>query len=277
MGLFRLFITSLMPVLKVLLIIAVGLYLATEGVDLLGADARRHLNNLVFYVFFPALICCSLADTVTIKDLAAFKYHHLMYNWFGFWMDSRKSYKDSSTPSRPYHWLLLQQMREACFSSYFQHSVKKRVVPLDSQPAALYMERLTLHFLLRNSLGTVLKLIKNGSIPYKSMLATAIGLRGSGVGPSLIIGIIAIRNILMPETGILIVKVAKHWGLVNSDSFYQFTLMLQYAMPPAMNIGTISQVLGTGESEFSVIMLWNYIVAAFSITLWIAFYMWLVT
>ncbi|KAB2063458.1 hypothetical protein ES319_A10G217100v1 [Gossypium barbadense] len=43
-----------------------------------------------------------------------------------------------------------------------------------------------------------------------------------------------------------------------------------------MNIGTISQMLGSGESEFSMIMLWNYIVAILTLTFWIAFYMWLV-
>ncbi|OMP06571.1 Auxin efflux carrier [Corchorus olitorius] len=71
MELLPLFLTSLMPVLKVLLVIVVGVYLATERVDLFGPDARRHVNNLIFYVFFPALIGCSLADAITIKDVVA--------------------------------------------------------------------------------------------------------------------------------------------------------------------------------------------------------------
>ncbi|XVE75441.1 hypothetical protein DITRI_Ditri12bG0094100 [Diplodiscus trichospermus] len=71
MELVDLFVTSLMPVLKVLLVVAVGSFLATERVNLLGADARHHLNNLVFYVFFPALIGCTLANTITIKSLVA--------------------------------------------------------------------------------------------------------------------------------------------------------------------------------------------------------------
>ncbi|WRX12254.1 Membrane transport protein - like 6 [Theobroma cacao] len=103
------------------------------------------------------------------------------------------------------------------------------------------------------------------------------GLRGSGVGASLIVGIIVIRTILLPASGILVVKAASYIGVVESDSFYQFTPLLQYAIPPAVNIGTISQMLGSGEREFSVLMLWNYVVAAFSLTLWTAFYMWLVT
>ncbi|MBA0813672.1 hypothetical protein Gohar_027502, partial [Gossypium harknessii] len=56
-----------MPVLKVLLVIIAGLILATQRFDLLGCDARRHLNNMVFYVFYPALIGCSLADTMTLE------------------------------------------------------------------------------------------------------------------------------------------------------------------------------------------------------------------
>ncbi|XWS75209.1 hypothetical protein CRYUN_Cryun01aG0065900 [Craigia yunnanensis] len=111
------------------------------------------------------------------------------------------------------------------------------------------------------------ELIGEAGIPSITLIVGANllkGLRGSGVDASLIIGIIVIRNILLPAFGVVIVKAAKHFGMVDSDSFYQFTLLLQYAIPPAMNIGTISQMLGTGESEFSVIMLWNYVIAAFS-------------
>lgn len=41
-----LFVVALMPVLKVLLVTAVGLFLATERVDILGASARNYLNNV---------------------------------------------------------------------------------------------------------------------------------------------------------------------------------------------------------------------------------------
>jgi hypothetical protein len=46
MGLWNLFIVALMPVLNVLLITAVGVFLAIQRVDILGADARKHLNNV---------------------------------------------------------------------------------------------------------------------------------------------------------------------------------------------------------------------------------------
>ncbi|MBA0670224.1 hypothetical protein Goklo_024904, partial [Gossypium klotzschianum] len=89
MDIFRLFIISLMPVLKVLLVIIAGLILATQRFDLLGCDARRHLNNMVFYVFYPALIGCSLADTMTLEGLADLVFNlsiftgfHVIIRWF---------------------------------------------------------------------------------------------------------------------------------------------------------------------------------------------------
>jgi hypothetical protein len=48
MGLLELFITASIPVLKVLLVTALGSYLALDGVDILGEDARKHLNTVSF-------------------------------------------------------------------------------------------------------------------------------------------------------------------------------------------------------------------------------------
>jgi hypothetical protein len=43
-----------------------------------------------------------------------------------------------------------------------------------------------------------------------------------------------------------------------------------------MNLtGVMAQLFKAGESECSVIMLWCYVLAAFSLTLWSTFYMWL--
>jgi hypothetical protein len=46
-----------------------------------------------------------------------------------------------------------------------------------------------------------------------------------------------VRNIFLPLIGIGIVKAAHHLGMVESDSLYQFILLLQYALPPAMTVG----------------------------------------
>lgn len=63
------------------------------------------------------------------------------------------------------------------------------------------------------------------------------GLRGSGMQKSLLVGIIVVRYIALPLIGIFIVKGAVRLGIVQHDPLYQFVLLLQFALPPAMNIG----------------------------------------
>lgn len=47
------------------------------------------------------------------------------------------------------------------------------------------------------------------------------------------------RYVVLPLLGIGIVKAAHHFGMVESDALYQFILMLQYALPPAMGVGML--------------------------------------
>ncbi|VAI19040.1 unnamed protein product [Triticum turgidum subsp. durum] len=70
MGLLELFITACMPVLNMLLVTGVGSFLATDSAGILGKEARKHLNYVVFYVFNPALIATYLAKTITMESLA---------------------------------------------------------------------------------------------------------------------------------------------------------------------------------------------------------------
>ncbi|KAM7519923.1 hypothetical protein LguiB_018885 [Lonicera macranthoides] len=102
------------------------------------------------------------------------------------------------------------------------------------------------------------------------------GLKGSGIQLSLIVGIIAVRYVFLPLFGVIIVKGAIHFGLVHTDPLYQFVLLLQFALPPAMNIGTITQLFGAGHNECSVIMLWTYSLASVSLSVWSTFFVWLV-
>lgn len=71
MGFLDLFVVAMVPVLKVLLITLVGLFLALDRIDLLGSTARPYLNNLIFYVFSPALVSSQLAGTITLQSLAS--------------------------------------------------------------------------------------------------------------------------------------------------------------------------------------------------------------
>ena len=63
------------------------------------------------------------------------------------------------------------------------------------------------------------------------------GLKGSGIQQSSIVGIAAVRFIFLPLLGIMIVKGALRFGLVHPDPLFQFVLLLQYAVPPAINLG----------------------------------------
>ncbi|XP_076954171.1 protein PIN-LIKES 3-like [Bidens hawaiensis] len=103
------------------------------------------------------------------------------------------------------------------------------------------------------------------------------GMKKSSVGVWLMIGILAVRYVTLPIVGVGVVKAAHHLGFVGSDSLYRFILLIQYSVPPAMAIGTITQLFEVGESECSVIMLWTYGVAAIALTLWSTFFMWLVS
>ena len=67
-----------------------------------------------------------------------------------------------------------------------------------------------------------------------------LGLRRSEVGVLLVVGVIVVRYIILPLLGVVIVKAAHSWGMVGSSSLYQFILMLQYALPPAMSVGMMN-------------------------------------
>ncbi|KAJ0255964.1 hypothetical protein HA466_0089950 [Hirschfeldia incana] len=124
-----------------------------------------------------------------------------------------------------------------------------------------------------------LTLVGDGAIPAMTLIVGGNLLKGmssSGMKKSTIIGVLVARYILLPISGLLIVRGAYKLDLITSEPLYQFVLLIQYAVPPAMNLGTITQLFGAGESECSVIMLWTYALASVSLTAWPTFFMWLV-
>lgn len=70
MGLLELFITACVPVFNMLLVTGVGSFLASDFAGILNKEARKHLNNIVFYVFNPSLVATYLAQTITLESLA---------------------------------------------------------------------------------------------------------------------------------------------------------------------------------------------------------------
>lgn len=63
------------------------------------------------------------------------------------------------------------------------------------------------------------------------------GLRSSAVKPVVVLGIVCVRYIILPIIGIGIVLAAARLGFLPADPLFQYVLMLQFTLPPAMNIG----------------------------------------
>ncbi|GAB2282921.1 hypothetical protein Dimus_017457 [Dionaea muscipula] len=390
-----LFLVASQPVLKVLMITLIGSFLAFDHVDVLGENARKHLNNVVFFVFNPALVSSNLAQTITFDNFV--KLWFMPFNmlmtfvvgsaagWilvkvtkapqhlkglilgacaagnmgnlpliiipaickekrspFGapdiclsyglayaslsmaigaifLWSFVYNIVRISSTTQNPTKTcteqpLLLYQDRcstnqDDLFTSSSSSSSYKLLYYVIKRHLVTFSEKINLKALLAPSttgamvgffIGMIPQLrtsLIGSSAPLRvvqdsaSMLGDAAipsvtlivggnllkGLKGSaGIQPGIVVGIIAVRYIFLPLLGIFFVKSAIHLGLVHSDPLYQFVLLLQFAVPPAMNIGTITQLFG-GQNECSVIMLWAYGLASVSLTLWSTFFMWLVS
>ncbi|KAG7590356.1 Membrane transport protein [Arabidopsis suecica] len=387
--LLELFITSSKPVVEILLITSVGFYMALDGVNLLGQDARKYLNNIVFYVFSPSLIGSRLADSVTYESLVKMWFMPVnvlltfiigsLLGWIVIVITKPPSHlrglilgccaagnlgnmpliiipavcKEKGGPfgdpescqkygmgyvalsmamGSIYIWTYVYNLMRVLSNSPVEtppsvesnddsykvpfisskeeeednqkagrwEKVKRRLVSLSekvnlktifapSTIAAMIALVIGLITPLRKLIiGTeaplrVLQdsvtLVGDGAVPAMTMIIGGNllkGLRGSGMKKSSIIGVLVARYILLPMSGVLIVRGAYKLDLVTSEPLYQFVLLLQYAVPPAMNLGTITQLFGTGESECSVIMLWTYSLASISLTVWPTFFMWLV-
>ncbi|KAJ4727341.1 Auxin efflux carrier family protein [Melia azedarach] len=410
-----LFLIALMPVLKVILVTALGLFLALDEIDLLGPNARHHLNNLVFYVFSPAIIGSSLADTITLESLVNLWFmpvnilltfaigsalgwilvkitrtpQHLsglviaccsagnignlfLFLFFPSLCEEKNSPLGDSTTCSTYaeayaslsmamlsvflwtyiYIILRVSARDdiedndasvstisikrpgetsEIFAGNLTEVLLARGVPSSEdysdqtessdvrtesrvkvpvlEKIKAFAEQIHLKKILAPStiaavigliIGTVspirkamigdsaplrviyssTSLLGQAAIPCITLIVGANLLKGlkiAGVSPLVIAGIIAVKYIVMPPLGVVVVKGAQHFGFVDSNALYLFSLMLQYAVPPAMNIGTITQLVETGQSESSVLMLWTYATAAFFLTLWSAYFMWLVS
>ncbi|KAG2281935.1 hypothetical protein Bca52824_053155 [Brassica carinata] len=396
MKLLHLFITSSKPVVEILLITTVGFYMALDGVNLLGQDARKFLNNIVFYVFSPSLIGSRLANSVT--------YESLMQMWFmpvnvlltfiiGSFLGwiviliTKVLFVSLTQPLKPpshlrglivgccaagnlgnmpliivpavckekggpfgdpencqkygvgyvalsmamgsiYIWTYVYNLMRVLTNSPIetQPSIESSCkVPLisskeeeDNQKVGRWdkvMRRMvslsgkvnlrtifapsTIAAMIALVVGLItpirrliigsgaplgvlqdsVTLVGDGAIPAMTLIIGGNllkGMRSSGMKKSSIVGVLVARYIFLPISGVLIVRGAYKFDLITSEPLYQFVLLLQYAVPPAMNLGTITQLFGAGESECSVILLWTYALASVSLTVWPTFFMWFV-
>ncbi|RYR32253.1 hypothetical protein Ahy_A10g046841 isoform A [Arachis hypogaea] len=414
MGLIDIFIASSMPVLKVLLITALGSFLALDSINILGTDARKHLNILAFYVLNPALIADNLASTITYNSMVKLWFmpinilitfvigsilgllvihlsrapQHLrgiiigctaagnlgnllliivpavcqekgspfgdphtcstygiayaslslamgnVYLWTYVYnivrvstrgtsncnnaandhndsprkysepellscseplLVSNKNVKDQyvllpCTTSEATHevagtanmskrlqlFLRKASLKEAFAPSTIGAIVGFMVGLVPQMQKALIGNEAPLHVIQDST-----SFLGDAAIPSLTLIVGGNllkgGLKGSEIDKSIIIGIIISRYIILPVSGIFIIKWAVQLGMVQLDPLYQFVLLIQYAVPPSMNIGAITQLFGIGEKECSVILLWSYLVASISLTFWSTYFMWLVS
>ncbi|KAJ8427558.1 hypothetical protein Cgig2_006629 [Carnegiea gigantea] len=370
MGFVALFLVALMPVLKMLILTAIGLILAFDRINLLNSTARHTLNNIVFYVFSPALMGAYLAKTVTLDVMiemwfmpvnilltfmigsilgwilikigrAPNNLHGLVigccaaaicnepknpFGDFSVCMADGAAYVSvSMAVGAIYIWSYVYVIMKISMdkSNQGERDGHHSVVAMHSSGGSPETQPLLFHkvgpvpifekikkcmtdvvgrlrtinlrmLFAPTTIGSIIGFII-GVVPLLKMLM--IGLRRSAVNAFLIIGVIVVRYLAMPLLGIAVVRAAHHFGLVGSNPLYQFVLMLQFALPPAMTIGafhgqtyvpvkltkairetgTISQLFESGEGECSVIMMWTYAVSALALTLWSTLFMWLVS
>eukprot|EP00897_Mesotaenium_endlicherianum_P000065 jgi/Mesen1/10059/ME000730S09343 len=85
-----------------------------------------------------------------------------------------------------------------------------------------------------------------------------------------VVGITVTRLVILPLLGIGVVQLADRGGLLPAgDPMFRFVLMLQFAMPTAINLGTVAALHGYGEKEASLILFWQYLLATLTMMVFI--------
>ncbi|XP_074308677.1 protein PIN-LIKES 3-like [Silene latifolia] len=399
MEILNLLYVASIPVIKVLLITALGLFLALDKVNILGQDPRKYLNQIVYYVFSPALVGSNLAKTVTLKSFLTLwfmpvnilltfvigsalgwvlvkltkapkhlhgliigacsagnlgnlpiiivpalctesgspfgaadecKSYGLAYASLSMalgavfiWSyvynivrissrgtvelaaENRSGTKDSSIeeiqanytePLLPTDHPIMTSVTQITLLSRikqwitnFSKKINLKALLAPSTIGAIVGFIIGMISPIRNLLiGSYAPLhvvtdsafmIGDAAIPGVTLILGANllqGLKGTNIQLRNVFGIVAVRYLILPLIGILVVKGAVRFSLVQADPLFQFVLLLQYALPPAMSLGTITQLFGAGQTECSVIMLWTYALASVTLTLWCTFFLWLV-
>ncbi|KAF7092387.1 hypothetical protein CFC21_094890 [Triticum aestivum] len=121
-----------------------------------------------------------------------------------------------------------------------------------------------------------LKLLGDGTIPCVILILggnLTKGLRKTTMSRWVIAAIVCVRYMILPVVGIVVVRTARELGFLPPDPLYQYVLMLQFALPPAMSISTMAQLYDVAQEECSVVFLWTYLVAALALTAWSTVFM----
>ncbi|KAI3947830.1 hypothetical protein MKX01_034495 [Papaver californicum] len=270
-----------MPVLEVLIITVLGAFMATKYCNLLSADARKHMNKTVFVVFSPALVFACLSKTVTLQDIISWWFMPInigltfllggilvlicLESFIGRHMSTTGKIRDVTFLAKLKGFLhliveeLLTPPTIAAVLGLIFGAVTwlKNLIIGDDAPLRVIQDSVTL---LGNGAIPCITLILGGNLTQ--------GLRSSKVKPLVVIGIICVKYMILPIIGIGVVKAAEILGLLPAEKLFQYVLMIQFSLPPAMNVGTIAQLFDVGQDECSIILLWTYLVAALALTTW---------
>ncbi|XP_071708608.1 protein PIN-LIKES 3-like [Rutidosis leptorrhynchoides] len=351
MGIVDLFWAASMPVLKVLIVIVLGAFLAMDSIDILGQSTRKQVNIIVFFVLSLHLLAVNLARTITYKNIVSMWFmpvniltiiigsalgwllmittrppQHLKGLIIGTCVAGNLGNmlliilpavcKEKGSPfgdpdvcsnhsiaytslslaiGAVYLWLYVYILVRV-FVGHSQDPGNNVVVPIKETGIEQKDETQTLHpsfkvdekvkvrlHVMKQQLVTFSKRIKLKAVFAPSIIGAIVGfvigtvapirrlmigttaplrviqdsaslvgdttipmvtlivggnlLKGSGISLTLVFGIIAVRYVFLPLFGILMVKGALHLGLVHPDPLYVFVLLLQFALPPAMNTG----------------------------------------
>ncbi|XP_038972432.1 protein PIN-LIKES 7 isoform X2 [Phoenix dactylifera] len=85
-----------------------------------------------------------------------------------------------------------------------------------------------------------ISLLGDGSIPCATLILggnLTPGIRGSAVKPVEIVAIICVRYVILPLFGIAVVEAAGELGFLPPSPLFQYMLLIQFTLPPAMSIG----------------------------------------
>ncbi|XP_055961500.1 protein PIN-LIKES 7-like [Mercurialis annua] len=399
MGFLTLFEVAVMPNLQILLISGLGAFMSTDYCNLLGLDARKSLNKIVFIIFIPSLMFSSLAKTVTLQDIISWWFMPVnigltfliggILGWIlvkllkpkpyleglviatcssgnlgnlllivvpaicnekgspfgdretcksvglsyasysmalgGFYLwtytyhlirTSAAKFKAeeeedaSKPPNRDLETFLLKDEVVAVFPTSTKSVETLPIVSQEESSSSSWNKLIgvlgqlvkellsppTIASILGFMFGAItflrnliigsdaplrviqdsIKLLGDGTIPCMTLILGGNliqGLRSSRIKAWIIVGVVLVRFVMLPAIGIWLVKAAATLGFLPPDPLYHFVLMVQYTLPPAMTIGTMTQLFDVGQEECSVLSLWTYLVAAIAVTFWSTIYM----
>jgi predicted permease len=124
-----------------------------------------------------------------------------------------------------------------------------------------------------NILGTAMipcMMIVMGSVLYKGPGSAKLPVR-------LIVGVVACRQVIIPAIGTAVIVSSHRAGLFYApNSFYLFTLLLNWTTPTAINIQTVAVLHQNGEAEVSCLLFWQYMCCVVTLPCWLSLYLYLI-